>query len=215
LRRIVEGRLHLVQGASLPLGPDRDLALPVDLVLVDLASAMLGAAELADLRIRYAEALVVGLLPPAEADEPPPAGAEQCPGGVPTDLPAGPLRGAIAHALRGPRREQEVATLRRERARPEPRPAPAPEGPGGSLGTVLKEMGKLLAAHFDLDRVVDFFLDAITELVRPGRAALLLADDQEPRYRVRGQRGLDPALTRELWLRRDDGLPAWFRRHAR
>jgi PAS domain S-box-containing protein len=214
LRRLVEGRLHLVQGATLPLGPDHDLALPVDLVLVDLASAMLDAAELVDLRIRYAEAVVVGLLPPADADEPPPAGAEQCPLVVPTDVPDGLLRGAIEHALRVQRLEQEVAALRRERVRPEPRPTPAPEGAGGSLGTVLKEMGKLLAAHFDLDRVVDFFLDAITELVRPGRAAVLLADDDQ-RYRVRGQRGLDPALARELRLDLGDGLPAWFRRQAR
>jgi nitrogen-specific signal transduction histidine kinase len=214
LRRLLEGRLHLVQGASLPLAPDRGLALPIDLVLVDLASAVLTPPELAEVRARYTESLLIGLLPPAEPGEPPPPGAEQCPTLVPIDLPDVLLRGAVEHGLRVQRLEQEVATFRRERARPQPPPAPALEGASASLGTLLKEMGKLLATHFDLDRVVDFFLDAITELVRPGRAALLLADHEQG-YRVRGQRGLDPGLARELRLDGAEGLPAWFRRHAR
>ena len=214
LRRLLEGRLHFVQGASLPLAPDRGLALPIDLVLVDLASAVLSPPELAEVRARYTESLLIGLLPPVEPGEPPPPGAEQCPTLVPIDLPDVLLRGAVEQGLRVQRLQQEVATLRREQARPEPLPARAPEGASGSLGTVLKEMGKLLATHFDLDRVVDFFLDAITELVRPGRAALLLADDEQG-YRVRGQRGLDPGLARELRLDGAEGLPAWFRRHAR
>ena len=75
-------------------------------------------------------------------------------------------------------------------------------------------MGKLLAAHFDLERVVDFFLDAIGELARPSRAALALLDE-EGRYRVRGQRGLDPVVAGRIRLSPAEGLPAWFRQHVR
>jgi PAS domain S-box-containing protein len=214
LRRLLERRLHMIQSAALPVAPDDELALPIDIVLVDLATAAFEPADLADLRRQHADALLVGLLPPAEPGEPLPDGVQQYALLVPTDLPDGLLRGAVEQALRYQRLEQEVATLRRERSRPVTRPLPAPEVGGGSLNTVLKEMGKLLSAHFDLDRVVDFFLDAIVELVRPARAALLLAGD-EPRYRVRGHRGLDSAMAAELRLAAAEGLPAWLRRHAR
>jgi PAS domain S-box-containing protein len=215
LRRLLERRLHMIQSAALPVAPDDELALPIDIVLVDLATAAFEPADLGDLRRQHADALLVGLLPPAEPGEPLPDTTQQYALLVPTDLPDGLLRGAVEQALRYQRLEQEVDTLRRERSRALVRPAATPEaGGGGSLNTVLKEMGKLLSAHFDLERVVDFFLDAITELVRPARAALLLAGD-EPRYRVRAQRGLDSAMAGGLRLAADEGLPAWLRRHAR
>jgi len=215
-RRLLDRTLHLVQGVSLPVAKDQGPALPIDLVLVDLASISLLAVELDAIRARHPDSLVVALLPPAEAGEPLALEVEPYELVLQTDLSDSVLRSGVEHALRFQRLGQETATLRRERQRPEVSPAAErePVSPASSLGTVLKEMGKLLAAHFDLERIVDFFLDAITELVRPGRAALLLADDEE-RYRIRGQRGLDPALTREFWLRGEDGLPAWFRRHAR
>lgn len=214
LHRVLEGAVELV---AAPASLEQALAgappLPVDLVLVDLAATPLEAPEVAALRARYAEAALVALLPPGEA----PAGAlERCDLPVPADLPDLPLRLTVEQTLRLQRLAQEVRSLRRERARPEP-PAPPP-GNGapavGSLSTVLKELGKLLAAHFDIGRVVDFFLDAIGELVRPGRAALLLEDEQG-RYRIRGYRGLDPALAEHVRLAPGEGLPAWFRRHTR
>jgi nitrogen fixation/metabolism regulation signal transduction histidine kinase len=79
---------------------------------------------------------------------------------------------------------------------------------------VLKELGKLLAAHFDIERVAEFFLDAIAELVRPGRVALLLVEDDH-HYRPRGFRGLDPALAERLRLGSGQGLAGWFRQHVR
>ena len=79
---------------------------------------------------------------------------------------------------------------------------------------MLKELGKLLAAHFDIERVVEFFLDAVGELVRPVRVALLLVD-AERRYRPRGFRGLDPALAERLRLESGEGLADWFRQHVR
>ncbi len=216
LRRVLEGTLHVVQGASPPAVADYGAPFPVDLVLVDFASAALDAEQVAAIRARHPDALLVGLLPPPDAEAPASAEAAQCDLVVPSDPPDEILRAAIGQAVRFQKLGQEVGSLRRERTRQEASLAVAPANRGqvGSLGTVLKEMGKLLAAHFDLERVVDFFLDAITELVRPGRAALLLADDDR-RYRVRGQRGLDPTLVDHVRLTTTDGLPAWFRQHAR
>jgi two-component system, NtrC family, sensor histidine kinase AtoS len=216
LGRALAGTVELVPMSSLPERPGHGSPLPLDLVLLDLASAAPDPGELAETRARHPDALLIALLPRAEAGEPTPPAASHCDVVVPGDVAEEVLRTAVGQALRFQRLGQEVGSLRRERARQETGPAPAPANGGhvGSLGTVLKEMGKLLAAHFDLERVVDFFLDAITELVRPGRAALLLPDD-ERRYRVRGQRGLDPALTDHVRLTAGDGLPAWFRQHAR
>ena len=156
---------------------------------------------------------LVGLLAP---DEPVPPGADRCDLALPRDTPDAPLRLAIDQGLRMRRLELEVASLRRDRARREPIAPTATNGHGSStaLGTVLKELGKLLSAHFDIERVVEFFLDAITELVRPGRVALLLVDD-EHRYRPRGFRGLDPDLAARLRLESGEGLADWFRQHVR
>jgi nitrogen-specific signal transduction histidine kinase len=132
-------------------------------------------------------------------------------------MPDAGLRLAIDQGLRMRRLELEVAALRRERTRREPPPLPAPTAaPGGSaaMGTVLKELGKLLAAHFDIERVVEFFLDAVGELARPVRAALLLADGEHG-YRPRGVRGLDSGLAERLRLESGEGLAGWFRQHAR
>ncbi len=216
LVRVLKGTLDLVQAPSLPLTPEPHASLPLDLVLLDFASTHLDPEELAAVRSRHAPALLVGLLAPTGVGEPVTPEAAQCDLVVLTGLPDAILRSALDQAVRFQKLDQEVRSLRRERARQEASAAPAAQngGSGGSLGTVLKEMGKLLAAHFDLERVVDFFLDAITELVRPGRAALLLVDD-ERRYRVRVQRGLDPALAEHVRLDATEGLPAWFRRHAR
>lgn len=214
VRRALEGAFDLVPLESLAQALEASTSLLVDLLLVDFGSARVDADDLLAVRARHPQPFLVGLLSPGEPAAP---GVERCDLVVPGDATDSVLRMSIEQALRFQRLALEVGSLRRERTRQEPAPLAEPpggrQGPG-SLGSVLKEMGKLLAAHFDLERVVDFFLDAITELVRPGRAALLL-DDDEGRYRIRGQRGLDPALTQHLRLDPAEGLPAWFRRHAR
>ena len=184
------------------------------MLLLDFGSAKVDADELAAAASGATRPFLVGLLAP---DEPVPPGADRCDLAIPRDTPDGPLRLAIDQGLRMRRLELEIASLRRDRSRREPASPPAaPNGHGSStsLGTVLKELGKLLSAHFDIERVVEFFLDAITELVRPGRVALLLVDD-EHRYRPRGFRGLDPDLAERLRLESGEGLADWFRQHVR
>ena len=183
------------------------------MLLLDFGSANVDPDELAAAAAGASRPFLVGLLAP---DEPVPPGADRCDLALPRDTPDAPLRLAIDQGLRMRRLELEVASLRRDRCGGSRPPPAVTNGHGSStaLGTVLKELGKLLSAHFDIERVVEFFLDAITELVRPGRVALLLVDD-EHRYRPRGFRGLDPDLAERLRLESGEGLADWFRQHVR
>jgi nitrogen-specific signal transduction histidine kinase len=211
LRRLLNGSLDLGSEGSLAqaLHPG---ARQADVLLLDFGSAKIDADELAAAAMSAPRPFLVGLLAP---DDPVPLGAERCDLALPRDLPDAALRLAIEQGLRTRRLELEVASLRRDRIRREPA-APAANGRESptALGTVLKELGKLLAAHFDIERVAEFFLDAIGELVRPVRVALLLVDN-EHRYRPRGLRGLDPELAERLRLESGEGLADWFRQHVR
>ena len=220
LRRLLNGSLDLGAGESLHQALQPGAAGPVDILLVDFDSGRVDPEELAAATGATARPFLVGLL---ASDDAIPPGAERCDLVLPRDLGDAALRLAIEQGLRMRRLELEIAALRRDRARREPTGAsamaamaPGTNGYGApaALGTVLKELGKLLAAHFDIERVVEFFLDAITELVQPGRVALLLVDDDH-HYRLRGFRGLDPRLAEHLRLESGEGLAAWFRQHVR
>ena len=73
-----------------------------------------------------------------------------------------------------------------------------------------KEFAKALAAGFDLPRVLDLFLDAVAELARPSRSAILLADQAGRQYRVAAYRGLAPHVAKPSALSADGGLPLWL-----
>jgi signal transduction histidine kinase len=84
------------------------------------------------------------------------------------------------------------------------------EASSHALTQVAKEFAKALAAGFDLPRVLDLFLDAVSEMVRPSRSAILLADQHGRQYRVGAFRGLAPHLVEALTLAADNGLPLWL-----
>jgi transcriptional regulator with PAS, ATPase and Fis domain/CheY-like chemotaxis protein len=86
----------------------------------------------------------------------------------------------------------------------------ADEGSSRELSQVAKEFAKALAAGFDLPRVIDLFLDAVSELARPSRSAILLADDEHRQYRVRASRGLARHVVESVSLSADTGLPLWL-----
>ena len=211
LRRLLNGSLDLGSEGSLAQALDPGVV-QADILILDFASSRVDADEMAAAATSAPRPFLVGLLAP---DSPVPPGAERCDLALPRDLPDAAFRLAIEQGLRTRRLELEVASLRRDRARRE-LAVPAVNGHGDSttLGPVLKELGKLLAAHFDIERVSEFFLDAIAELVRPVRVALLLVDNDH-RYRPRGLRGLDPNLVERLHLASGEGLADWFRQHVR
>ena len=216
LKRLLNGSLEVVALESVrdAVDPGRDNL--ADALLVDFVSTRIDPAELGVVQARAGRPVLVGLV---SADEPAASGSERCDLVVSSALPDVALRATIEQAVRVHRLELEVDHLRRDRVRAEAAASHSVTAPGSvttpaAVWTVLREMGKLLAAHFDLDRVIGFFLDAIVELVRPARTALLLLDENR-RYQVRGQRGLDPQFVALLHLEADDGLPAWFRREGR
>jgi PAS domain S-box-containing protein len=84
-----------------------------------------------------------------------------------------------------------------------------------ALTQVAKEFSKALAAGFDLPRVLNLFLDAVAELVRPSRCAILLADQHGRQYRVGAFRGLVPHVVEALTLAADTGLPLWLAAEGR
>ncbi len=75
----------------------------------------------------------------------------------------------------------------------------------------LREFTRLLAAGFDLPRMLESFLDAVAELLRPARLALLMPDtNRRTTYRVRVHRGLAPQLAESIRLPSDRGLCQWL-----
>jgi PAS domain S-box-containing protein len=107
------------------------------------------------------------------------------------------LRIQLAEVVGGGRRTAEEAG----------REAPA-------IGGILKEFTRVLAAGFNLPRVLDLFLDAIGQLLRPARSALLLPDESGA-YRVRTHRGLAPQVTASVRLRANEGLADWLATQGR
>ncbi len=89
------------------------------------------------------------------------------------------------------------------------------EASSHALTQVAKEFAKALAAGFDLPRVLDLFLDAVAEMVRPSRSAILLADQHGRQYRVGAFRGLVPHVVEALTLAADAGLPLWLAAEGR
>ena len=79
-----------------------------------------------------------------------------------------------------------------------------------ALTQVAKEFAKALAAGFDLPRVLNLFLDAVAEMARPSRSAILLADQAGRYFRVGAYRGLAPHVVEALTLQSDGGLPLWL-----
>lgn len=112
----------------------------------------------------------------------------------------------------------EVSALRSIRVAangPHAEEGQGPEVSPQALAQVVKEFAKALAAGFDLPRVLDLFLDAVAEMVRPSRCALLLVDAGGRAYHVRAHRGLAPHVVEAASLSADSGLPLWLSAQGR
>jgi signal transduction histidine kinase len=130
------------------------------------------------------------------------------------------LRAVLHQAEEKLRLLQEVTALRAVRRPPGhgplvDEPDLPDEDPSRELNQVAKEFAKALAAGFDLPRVIDLFLDAVSELARPSRSAILLAEDEHRQYRVRASRGLARHIVESVSLPADSGLPLWLMAEGR
>lgn len=81
---------------------------------------------------------------------------------------------------------------------------------GAALARVLRGFTGVLAAGFDIPRALGMFLDAIGEVVRPTRVALLLPDSLGRDFRIAANRGLAPQLVQGIRLSGDEGLMRWL-----
>ncbi len=132
-------------------------------------------------------------------------------------LPAGftqrELDGAVRQAGDRQRLLGEVARLKAQTAPPAPAEEPARDSP--ALAAVLKEFSRVLAAGFHLPSVLEMFLDAIGELLRPARSALLLLEEGGEIYRVRAHRGLAPQVVEAVRVSATHGLGRWLATQGR
>lgn len=127
------------------------------------------------------------------------------------------LESVLRHATEKQGLVREVQTLRAQATAP---PAPATTGgdvssDGVALARALKEFTSLFAAGFDLPRVLDMFLNAIGELVRPTRSAILLPDNEGQHYRVVANRGLATQIVESVRLPAQEGLARWLAAQGR
>ena len=155
-------------------------------------------------------ALVVAIAPPEDATD-----------SADISLPAGFSQRDLEAAVRqvGDRRRllHEIATLRSQAAGPavsEGPPAETIREPA-AFARILTEFTRVLAAGFDLPRTLEMFLDAIGELLRPSRSALLLLDETRQTYRVSTHRALAPQIVSSVRLNASDGLPRWLASQGR
>lgn len=127
------------------------------------------------------------------------------------------LDGVLRQAQDKGRLEREVASLRASAAPGPLVPLAGPDEPweGAALARVLKEFARAFAAGFDLRRALDMFLDAIGELVRPTRTALLLPDADAREYRIVAHRGLAPQIVESVRLPGAAGLARWLAAQGR
>lgn len=112
---------------------------------------------------------------------------------------------------------REVARLRAASPSRTTTPAPTtePTWNEGALPRVLRQFARVFAAGFDLPRVLEMFLDAVAELLRPARIALLLPDPAGDTYRIVAHRGVAPAIVRSMRLPASRGLCAWLTTQGR
>lgn len=104
---------------------------------------------------------------------------------------------------------REVDRLRSGSASPASSEREIPADAPGST-KVLREFTRVFTAGLDVSRTLETFADAVIELLRPARLALLLPDADGRAYRVRVHRGLTPQIAESVRLPADGGLCHWL-----
>jgi PAS domain S-box-containing protein len=137
---------------------------------------------------------------------------------VPDGYTARDLAAVLQQALEKQRLVRELNALRAPARTATPEPAaPAVESSwdGPALARVLKAFSRVLAAGFDLRRVLETFLDAIGDVVHATRMAVLLPDAEGREFRIVAHRGLAPQIVQSVRLGATDGLARWLAAQAR
>src|SRR5919108_5195597 len=138
---------------------------------------------------------------------------------VPDGFTTRELDAVLRHALDKQRLVREIKMLRTPLAAPltPTRIGAADETSwdNAALARVLKAFSRVFAAGFDLRRVLDTFLEAIGDVVRPTRIAVLLPDGDGREFRIAAHRGLAPQIVQSVRLPAAEGLPRWLSSQGR
>jgi len=136
---------------------------------------------------------------------------------VPDGFTTRELDAVLRHALDKQRLVREIKMLRT----PSSAPLTPARGTGetswdnAAFARVLKAFSRVFAAGFDLRRVLDTFLEAIGDVVRPTRVAVLLPDTDGREFRIVAHRGLAPQIVQSVRLLAGEGLPRWLASQGR
>ena len=128
------------------------------------------------------------------------------------------LSAVLHQALEKQRLLREINALRAPRSTVTPEPATTAgdsSWDGPALARVLKAFSRVLAAGFDLRRVLETFLEAIGDVVHATRMAVLLPDAEGREFRIVAHRGLAPQIVQSVRLGATDGLARWLATQAR
>jgi PAS domain S-box-containing protein len=137
---------------------------------------------------------------------------------VPDGFTTRELDAVLRHATEKQRLIREIKMLRAPSATPaEPARGLADDTSwdNGALARVLKAFSRVFAAGFDLRRVLDTFLEAIGDVVRPTRIAVLLPDADGREFRIVAHRGLARQIVQSVRLSASEGLPRWLASQGR
>jgi PAS domain S-box-containing protein len=148
-----------------------------------------------------------------------PAGEEEATADfmVPDGFTTRELDTVLRHALDKQRLMREIKMLRFPST-----PLPAARAAAdetswdnAALARVLKAFSRVFAAGFDLRRVLDTFLEAIGDVIRPTRVAVLMPDTDGREFRIAAHRGLAPQIVQSVRLPAAEGLPRWLAAQGR
>ncbi|HID10744.1 MAG TPA: GAF domain-containing protein [Candidatus Latescibacteria bacterium] len=184
---------------------------PADLVIAEVSGPKdLDLLELC--RSLQASCVLLGIRPEEELWEPDHRLFTLCDFVLKEPLSRLELSGAVERALEKRRLLQKLQALETVSARAAPTSLPQ-----DLLATshMLKEFARFLSTGFDLSRLTELFLEAVSRLVSPGKMVLLLQDLSSPTYRVHAHRGLSGPHIDRLELRGGQGLPLWFSTEGR
>jgi signal transduction histidine kinase len=129
------------------------------------------------------------------------------------DVPDRELKATFQHLFDRRNLARELDRARR-RSRDTEREAATPAEPRDPMNLV-REFTRVFTAALDLPRTLEIFTDAVVELLRPARLALLLPDAEGRTYRVRVHRGLTPQIAASIRLPADGGLCHWLTMEGR
>lgn len=80
---------------------------------------------------------------------------------------------------------------------------------------VLCDFSRSLGSNFNRDKLLELFMDAVTELVPVGKISILLLQRETGTFKICAQRGLDPSFCNQLSFNSTRGIVPWLEKEGR